>query len=186
MILQDYNALAYEFAIRNPRVIELLEQPLTDETVSELLKYGINATSVYMDDGNEIVINSLQELYLDYGYLAHIEHTPHNPYGEEDYLGDRILVHPSSKDFFYPINKESDEEAIYRIDAPSKKLISTQKLNKIERVFEHYDSVTFYDETVYSLDTSTKTKATINSDIKLVTKWLQPEMYLQLIPQHIR
>jgi hypothetical protein len=193
MTLQDYNELAYEFAIRNPKVIELLSLPLTDNTVQKLLTFGINATSVYIDGEIEIQTNSLEELYLDYEHLK-IEHTPCSPYGEgqvqdenthesiDTYRGDRILIHPNSKDFFYRINKEPEQEALNRIQS----LIGTAKLNQLERVFRHYDAVMFYNETVYSLDTTTKTKKTINSDIKLVTEWIQPQMYLQLIPQHIK
>lgn len=192
MTLSDYNKLAYDFAIRNSRVIELLEQPLTDNVVSELLTFGIYPKSIIFDDNNEIEINSFQELYLDYDHLQHLNHKAHSPYGEgvhydEDtltehncYVGHKHLIHPNKGKIFY--SSEETEVAIERI----KQLIPTAKLNQLERVFRHFDSVTFFDETIYSLDTSTNTKKTIISDIELVTKWVEPQMYLQLIPQYLQ
>ena len=93
--LEYYEELAYEFAIRNPSVIKLLQSPLNDEVADELLKYGIDITieesyTIYVDvdvdvdaaaaadaDDNMTPIgtgsykkNSLQELYLDYPHLG--------------------------------------------------------------------------------------------------------------------
>lgn len=196
--LSDYNRLAYEFAIRNQRVIELLAKPLTISIVNELLTFGIDATSIHFDEtGNEIVIYSLQELYLDYHHLAHINHIPYNPYsmGQEnqnedtleydEYRGEQFLIHPRSKNFFY-IDTESEQDALNRM----KDLIESRGKSggKFERLingkaFEHYDAVIFFDETVYSIDPSTNTKKTIKTDIKLITEWVKPENYLQLIKQ---
>lgn len=193
MRLNDYNTVAYRLAMRNPRVIELLVSKLTDDAVAELLTFGIDATSVYIDEhGKELRIRSTQELYLGYDHLRHIKHTPNDPYvlrqgideDHNDFEGFESLVHPLSKKMF--VNEESIEDAIPRIDA----LIETRgRGNKLQRLmdgmaFDHYDAVTFFGETVYSLDPSTNTAKTIRSDIKFITEWIQPEKYLQLLPDY--
>ena len=101
--LEQFNQLAYEFAIRNPRVIELLHKELTKEAVDEFAQYGIDATSAYMDDnGNEHTIYSLQELYLDYEHLKDIKHQPCPAYSNpiDDYRGEKFLRHPNGKNIF--------------------------------------------------------------------------------------
>jgi hypothetical protein len=195
--LRDYNQLAYEFAIRNPRVIELLGMPLTDENVKELLTYGIDATSCYNyhdENGNYIqeCCNSLQELYLDYSHISHQNHKPYSPCGEgqwddeetgethDDFRGRRILIHPKSKSKF---NKSEDlNHAILRIN----KLFPTRTLNRYfdGEPFKYYDEVIFTKKTIYSLDTSTNLKKTITNDIKFINQWICPEKYLQLLPQY--
>ncbi len=193
MKLEDYNALAYEFAVRNPRVIELLDMQLNKEVVKELLTYGIDATSYHFDKDTETLIYSLQELYLDYDHLKHIEHSPYSPYGEgqvldkdtdeiyDNFRGNRQIVHPLSKRKL--CTKESVEDAIPRI----KKLIETRgrKLQRLidQTAFYNYDAVTFFAETVNSLDPSTNTTKTIRKDIEFIAEWVEPSKYLQLIPQ---
>lgn len=195
--LDDFNKIAYEFAIRNSRVIQLLELPLTDDTVKELLTYGIDATSIYFsEDNEEVTINSTQELYLDYRHISLSKHSPHSPYGEgisinpitadisNHYSGHKILVHPLSKSHIH--KKENDLDAMVRI-AP---LIETRgQSNKMKRLlsgeaFKNYDAVTFYDKTIYSLDPTTKTTKTIKDDIKFITEWTNPEAYLKLLPKY--
>ena len=197
--LDDFNQLAYEFAIRNPKVIELLSQELTDDIVKELLTFGINATSVYIDNetGKESKINSLQELYLDYPHLQHIQHNPYCPYGSgidtsNDCLGDventfrgyRNLVHPDSSNKWY--KQESEIDALRRIST----LIETRgRGSKLTRLmngtaFEHFDKVKLEGKTIYSLDPSKNTTKTINTDIKFISEWLQPDYYLQLLPKY--
>ena len=48
---------------------------------------------------------------------------------------------------------------------------------------EDYDAVTFFAETVNSLDPSTNTTKTIRKDIEFIAEWVEPSKYLQLIPQ---
>ena len=196
MKLNGYNALAYEFAIRNPRVIELLSQPLTDNSVKELRRFGINAISEYFDNPKgDMVINSTRELYLDYHHLKGIGHHPYSPYGHgrwydnetheehDEYRGDNVLVHPLSSEVF--VSKEPDEDAIPRIEA----LIETRG-NKLKRLadgtaFYSFDAITFFSQSVYSLDESGNRSKTIRSDIKFITEWIKPENYLQLLPSYI-
>ncbi len=194
MKLVDYNTLAFEFAIRNPMVIELLGVQLNDEVVKELLTYGIDATSFCFYEDTETPISSLQELYLDYDHLMHIKHSPHSPYGEEqtvdadtyeiydNFKGNRQIVHPLSKRTL--CTKELEEDAIPRI----KDCIETRG-KKLQRLtdkiaFENYDAITFFGETVYSIDPSANTAKTIRSDIKFISEWIEPNKYLQLIPQY--
>lgn len=195
--LDDFNKIAYEFAIRNPHVIQLLELPLTDDVVKELLSFGINATSVYFSDGNEeIIINSLQELYLDYDHLKQISHIPHSPYGEGEgideiteenfnhFRGHRLLIHPLSKKPLY--KKENEFDAMTRISG----LIETRgkKLQRLMHgeVFEHYDAVVFKRQTRYSLDPTKNTSKTIKADLEFVQEWINQKKYLQLLPNFIK
>jgi len=183
MKLIDYNNLAYEFAIRNPRVIELFNLPLTDAIVKELLTFGFDATSEYNFGHGLEQINSLQELYLDYKHLKHINHYPHSPYGEPDFMGNKILVHPLNK--VNIICKESDEDAICRIQP----LIEARgkKLRRLidGTAFKNYDALIYFDKTIYSLDPTTNTAKTIRDDKRFISMWIQPDKYLQLIPQYI-
>ena len=181
--LEQFNQLAYEFAIRNPRVIELLHKKLTKEVVDELAQYGIRATSACMDDnGNEHIIYSLQELYLDYEHLKDIKHEPCLAYSHpiDDYIGEKFLLHPEINNFF-PSNIDQSR-ALKRIQG----LIETRG-KKLERLlngeaFTNYDAVTFRNQTVYSVDPSTNKKKTIENDIKFIREWTNPEKYLQLLP----
>lgn len=193
--LEEFNQLGYEFAIRHPRVIELLNNStLTNDIVQELLEYGINATSVDINTQREQVINSTQELYLNYKHLNGINHTPFSPYGEgvyydenhldfiDEYVGNKLLVHPKNKIAFY--NKESIESALTRIHS----LIESRG-GKLERLisgkaFKHYDAVKFFGATVYSLDPTKSTTKTITSDIEFIHDWIINKKYLHLIPQY--
>lgn len=194
MKLTDYNTLAYEFAIRNPRVIELLGMKLTEEVVQELRQYGIDATSVYFDKNNEqgsvneVRINSLQELNLDYPHLNHLEHVSYCPYIGDDmdkayFKGYQKLIHPDKGRIFH--KEELIEDAISRI----KSLIESRggKLNRLiyGTAFKHYDEITFFSETVHSIDPTTNTTATIRKDLSFISEWIKPEKYLQLLPQYI-
>lgn len=185
MKLVDYNTLAYQFAIRNPRVIELLNTSPNDEVVKELLTFGINATATHFEGTEEITFNSFRELYLDYEHLKHLSHNPHSPFEPYDgFKGYQTLIHPNKGRIFY--KKESTEDAIYRI----KSLIETRggKLNRLMNgsAFTHYDAITFFSETVHSIDPTTHTTATIRKDLSFVSEWIKPEKYLQLLPQYIR
>ena len=189
LMLRDYNELAYEFAVRNPRVIELLSMKLDEAVARELLEFGIDATAVNKDTDEAFF--SLQELYLDYKHLEHIPHTPYSSY-ENDWIegkngvqynnfkGNRCLYHPKCDKLNI---EEPREDAIKRISL----LIETRgkKLQRLTsgKAFENYDAVNFFDETVYSLDPSTNTKKTINSDIEFIKEWIHPGKYLQLLPQ---
>ncbi|WP_286337597.1 hypothetical protein [Hydrogenimonas cancrithermarum] len=190
----DFNQLAYEFAIRNPRVIELLGLSLDQSIAEELSSYGIYSKSIDFRDGQEIEILSLRELYLDYEHLTHIVHHPFSPYGEgtvedpntlekiNEYRGDKFLVHPNSKKPFF--RKENELEAYRRIN----QLIESRG-GKLQRLmdgttFKHYDAIKIMGQTVYSLDPTRSSKKTIKSDISFVSEWIKPEKYLQLIPQY--
>ena len=193
--LDDYNELAYEFAIRNPRVIELLKStPLTEEIAKELLStYGISiykevGCAVY-DDGEAIgsenhIIRSLDELFLDYPHLRGIKTPIHN-----NHKCFKRIINPISKPRFITKRMETETETFLRI---SELDISESrgKSNKMKRlingeVFKHYDAVTFEKQSKYSLDPSTKRKKTINSDIELVKKYIEPDKYMRLLPQLI-
>ena len=185
--LSDYNHLAYDFAVRNPRVIYLLSQDLTDEVVSELLEYGIDATSFYMDDGDVVKINSLQELYLDYPHLKHLDHLAYDPRNGSDnklnksFKGNKLLKHPlAGKSFTL---SETIEKAMQRIpdyiETRGKKL--TRLING--KTFLHYDQNKFEGKSVYAMDPSTNSAKTIRSDIEYISEMLHPEAYLQLLPR---
>jgi len=194
MKLIDYNNLAYEFAIRNPRVIELLSMELNKEVVAELKSFGINAMSVQYHDGNEVSFCSLQELYLDYGHLLHINHTPYSPYGEgqwmdentyeehDNYRGDKILIHPLKDN---PLSQKEDvEDAIRRIQSLIESRGKKRKRLMDGLAFENYDAITFLNRTPYSIDPSTNKRKTIESDISFIREWINPNKYLQLLPQY--
>jgi hypothetical protein len=197
MNLNDYNKLAYEFAIRNPRVIELLHEKLTSDVAKELLSFGIDIKCEGTDNGGtSYEYDSLQWLNLNYDHLSDIKHLgiqleDFNGGNKDDmeammlyqaYIGKGQLVHPEQ----YTI-LSSPEDIIFefkRID----RLIETRG-GKLQRLidgipFKHYDAITFFGETVYSLDKSTKTTKTIKKDIEFITEWINPDKYLQLLPQY--
>lgn len=189
--LEEFNELAYEFAIRNPKVIELLKQPLTKENILKLNKFGINANS-YTDD-LDTKIFSLQELYLDYKQFEEISIQNHSPEGAgkyfdhetfdliDDFKGEKIIYHPDRQRFLY--QRESDIAAIKRIEL----LIESRgkKLSRLmsKEAFKNYDKYTFEGKTIYAIDPTSNNKKTINNDIKFINEWIQPIKYLQLIPQ---
>jgi hypothetical protein len=193
--LKDYATLAYEFAIRNPRVIELLGMPLSDDVVKELLNYGIDATSEeHSSDGDWFIINTTSNLFLDYKHLEHLNLNQIKIYNQgveqdwktfpeeyQPFRGERKLIHPKSKNQF--IRSEDPVKAIQRIshliEARGKKLSRLFELDP----FKYYDAVTYFDKTVYSLDTSKTHTKTINSDIKFISEWIDPQQYLQLLPK---
>lgn len=189
--LEDFNELAYEFAIRNPRVVELITSPLTDKTAEELLAYGID---IKVKDHNGDEVNSIDELYLNYKHLD-IGKLPYQSktvdiqgmqVHNQDDKSYRKLVRPNSKSKFVIVATTIEKE-IERI----KNLIETRgRVSKLDRlisgeVFEHYDAVTFFSKTVYSLDPSSNQRKTIKSDIEFVEEWLEPKKYLQLLPHKV-
>ncbi len=202
MKLREYNSLAYDFAMRNPRVIELLGMELTTNVIQELLTFGIDASSEVLENDIMIPIYSLQELNLNYKHLKHIKHIPHSPYGEglfrdektfelqDNYLGNKILIQPIIANRIY-IGQEFSEEAWLRIDELFNNSFESRgrgggKKRRLVQglLFKNYDAVTFLNETVFSLDPSTNTTKTINSDINLVAEWIHPDKYLQLLPKN--
>ena len=61
--LIDYNKLGYEFAIRNPRVIELLSRPFTDDVAKELMEYGLNTLVEGHNEDGAYTYYGLDNLY---------------------------------------------------------------------------------------------------------------------------
>lgn len=193
--LNDYNKLAYEFAIRNPRVIELLGMTLSDDIVKELQQYGIDARSQeYTDDGDKHIVNTTSDLFLDYKHLEHLNLNQIKIYKQgveqdwtnfpeeyQPFRGVKKLIHPKC---INKLNRSEDPiETLQRIsaliEARGKKL---SRLIALE-AFENYDAVIFFDKTVYSLDPSKSRRKTINTDIEFIKKWIDPKQYLQLLPK---
>jgi len=193
MNLNDYNKLAYEFAIRNQRVIELLHMELTSDVAEELLTFGIDIRCSDNDDNGEYEYNSLIWLNLNYDHLQDIKHlgiqlkdfTNGNDNDTEaivhyeEYINKGQLIHPQQNMVASPLNIVDEIERI-------NSLIETRG-RKLQRLtqgipFKHYDAVIFFGESVYSLDTTLKTAKTIRNDIKLITEWINPDKYLQLLP----
>ena len=193
MRLNDYHKLAFEFAIRNPRVIELLHMDLIDDVAKELLTFGINIKCDFMDENGSHEYNSLEWINLDYNHLSDIKHLgiSREKFGGVDdteamaeyqkFISHGLLIHPNANDLS---TEEEFEDAAARI----KGLIESRgkKLKRLMngKAFEHYDAVIFFGETIYSLDPSKNTAKTIASDIAFISEWIHPDKYLQLIPQH--
>jgi len=192
--LEDYNALAYEFAIRNPRVLELIKKPLTDEIVKELSTFGLKATTVEVDpeDGSMTQVNSLKDLYLEYRHINK-ESIPCN---SGDFSADGVEIFiphdKSHRKLYYPkksfsnFKRTSIIDEFERIDG----LIESRggRLRRLMngKYFEHYDAVVIFGESVYSQDPSTNDKPTINTDIDFIKEWIEPSKYLQLLPHNHR
>lgn len=193
--LKDFEELAYEFAIRNPRVIELLHQEPTEQVANELLTFGINITRDIppSDFNNEVEVeNTFDELFLDYSHLQDLNHIPFSyKYDDfpDDFKGRKVLSQPVNRLEIYAllgskIKFEDDITALKRINT----LIETKKLNRLmsKEVFDkHYDYVTFKGYSIYRIDPTTNTRKTIKSDIYFVKEWINPKKYLQLLPQQI-
>ncbi|MCK5775296.1 MAG: hypothetical protein KAH25_03930 [Bacteroidales bacterium] len=183
--LKDYEALAYDFAIRNPRVIELLKSPLNDKVADELLNtYGINIKVEIYDSYNGDYLgkkNSLEELCLDYPHLADAK-------GYESsglYAGDydislckklKKVIHPKSSTHFKKL--ESGDIAIKRIRG----IFNTQAghLDRIMdgRIFEYYD------KHILGKKNPKINKKKI-SDIELIKTYIKPSFYSKLLPKYI-
>jgi len=190
--LEDYNALAYEFAIRNPRVLELIKKPLTDEIVKELSMFGLKAKTVEVnpEDGSMTQVNSLKDLYLEYKHINK-ENIPCN---SGDFSADGVEIFipndKSHRKLYYPKKSFSNFKKTTLIDEFKRidKLIETRgRKSKLDRlmsgeVFQHYDEVVFFNNSKYSLDKSKNTSATIDTDIAFVEEWIEPLKYLLLLP----
>ncbi len=191
--LEDYNRLAYEFAIRNPEVIELLRSPLNDEVAKKLLStYGIDirvteSFNIYDEDGITVIgqedheIYSLKELCLDYPHLADVK-------GYESsglYAGDydislckklKKVIQPKSSNFFKKL--ESGDIAIKRIRG----IFNTAAghLNRMidGRIFEYYD------KHVLGKKNPNINKKKIE-DIKTIKAYIKPLFYSKLLPEYI-
>ena len=187
--LRDYARLAYEFAIRNPRVIELLKSPLTDDVANELLNtYRINIkVERYDGDSGDYlgIVNSLEELCLDYPHLSDIKGYESSRYVKDDYS---ILLCNKFKKII-PLNERYSE-----LEDPAKTLKRCKNLietrgRKLKRLmngeaFSHYDRITFKGESNYTIDPTTNNKKTIDTDVKFIQKWLEPEEYLKFFPMY--
>ncbi len=177
--------LAYEFAIRNERVIELLSFELTEDVAKELIEYGLNTLVEGHNENGSYEYLGFENLYLDYDHLEHLGIGGFMPDGNEEYDWKKhfkVLSYPQENEVF--IFKEDIEDAVQRI----KSLIEGRG-GKLQRLmdgtsFKHYDAVTFFDKTVYSLDTTINTAKTIRTDIKFIKEWIQPDKYLQLLQQN--
>ncbi len=201
--LEDYNRLAYEFAIRNDEVIKLLESNLTDEVAKDLEeRFGI-LTKYEEWRGDEYDdVYSLKALCLEYKHLQHLL-----PY-DYNYDTDK---HAEYSDYeLYPCNQlkkivqpplpysvdEPIEDSLERIHA----LIETRG-RKLERLmdgsaFEHYDQMTYEkkdSDDVISRPHYPKTgknrnkpkgtdTSTIENDTNFIKLWSHPSKYLQLLP----
>jgi len=182
--LEDYNMLAYDFAMRNQSVIKLIKGKLTNEVVNELKLYGIDATAFTYKYGGQN-INSIQELYLNYEHFNDLNHKPYlSQYneGEIEYFdGCKKMVHPFSKQKSY--KKESDIVALNRIQG----LIETRgnKLNRLMNgeAFKAYDEIILQGKTKYAFDNTNNNKG-IDKDLKLIQEWSKKEKYLQLLPSY--
>ena len=189
--LEDYEDLAYEFAIRNPRVIELLKPILTEEVAKELLEYGIDTLIEYTDDeGNLYTKYSLAELYLDYPHLGddlkgiQISHKG-KMYTTEEYRklfpdamegeGDKKIVHPESYNKYF--KKESDIDAIVRIEE-----IFPKKAGHLNRlmdgsIFEYYDEHILCKEDFNDNKIPQKKK----NDVTTIRTYSKKNFYMHLI-----
>lgn len=183
--LKDYEALAYDFAIRNPRVIELLKSPLNDKVADELLNtYGINIKVEIYDSYNGDYLgkkNSLEELCLDYPHLADAK-------GYESsglYAGDydislckklKKVIQPKSSNLLKKL--ESDDMAIKRIRG----IFNTQAghLNRMMdgRIFEYYD------KHVLGKKPPNINKKKIE-DIETIKTYIKALFYSKLLPEYI-
>ena len=206
--LKDYEELAYEFAIRNPRVVEILNRELSTESQEELLTtYGI-------DTADDL-------LYCEYNHLPYIveaaeekkkerkeslikrmksiekketnNHTALeklvlsiDPY-KKHYtpLCFRVLVRPRPEGDY---STEYRDEALERIKSNNTELI--RELNgKLKRlmnndIFDNYDAYVF-EKKSYVMISGSNSKG-VRNDILFVEKWIQPENYLTLLPSNIK
>lgn len=199
--LSEYNELAYEFAIRNIRVIELLGKPLTNDSAKEFSAFGID-TEVYYSTGHNTDVNaeegyehSLRELNLDYYHLKTLNHEPYT-YEElgiyaEEFKGYKSLVHPL-KSIIDGDYQEKDIDALNRIEkllgsySETKNThIDSRRVSRCinKKVFDNYDHATFKSNILVSEDVRINDRKTIIADIELVQKWSDPTLYLQLIPK---
>ena len=206
--LEDYTELAYEFAIRNPRVIELLKSTLTEEVAKELLEYGIDTLIEYTDDeGNPYTKYSLEELYLDYPHLGdnlknvNVSHNGETYEFEKyrelfpdategEWKGYKRIVHPNTNRKIK--NKESSIDALNRINEMAfdvcMKEGSREGVKRSELMCG--DAFNYYDEKYFNQkSTSNISKEyhytdikTINKYTKFIKEWIEPNNYLQLIP----
>jgi len=174
--LQDYNELAYDFAIRNPRVIELLQGELTKETAKELLTFGLfTEDSFHTSDGEKVITYTLENLYLNY------EHLPDSirKYGG----GQKKIVHPDSKKIFFAPEPIEDEIANINELIPNR----GGRLNYImsRKIFDHYDQYIECNENINIISGYRDNKKQIKKDIEFVQEWIHPEQYLLLIPEYV-
>jgi hypothetical protein len=174
--LQDYNELAYDFAIRNPRVIELLQGALTKETAEELLTFGLyTEDSFCTSDGEEMTKYTLENLYLNY------EHLPDSIRKEEG--GQKTIFHPDAEKIFFSPEPIEDEIANIKELIPGK----GGRLNYImcRKIFDHYDQYIECNENINMISGYRNNKKQIKKDIEFVQEWIQPEQYLSLIPGYV-
>ena len=170
--LKDYNELAYDFAIRNPRVIELLHGALSEEVAKELLTYGIDIEDSFVtSDGEEVTIYTLENLHLQY---EHID------FSIQHYGGKKYIVHPDAKRFFY--RQEPIEDEIEYINELFTKKGGRLKYIMDRKIFEHYDEYMDSGKKVTNVHNYQNNKKQIKKDIEFVQEWIQPEQYLRLIP----
>jgi len=191
--LEDYRELAYEFAIRNVRVIELIKKPLTNKSVKELTKYGIDATAYYnsLEYNEEGFENTIRELDLNYYHFKDIKYTPYiYEHQDENFRGYKILTHPKRSIIYGDSYRENDIEALSRIEkllgSYSETVgtrIESRKLKRCinKKVFDNYDTLKFGSDISVSEDINSSDKSTIRKDIELVEKWSEPSLYLQLL-----
>ena len=183
--LREYNALAYEFAIRNPKVIELLQSKLTDSVVQELQIFGIDVLLTELDsNGDERACITLKHLPLEYKHLK----VKRDVGLLADSIIDRKLKHPLSYDS--SCTEESGEQAYLRIN----EYFETRGggrggKNQLQRLldgdaFEHYDAFVFENKSKYAIADANQIRKTITKDIDLVQEWINPNKYLQLLPNY--
>ncbi len=197
--LEDYEALAYEFAIRNPKVIELLQSSLNDKktindkTAEELLEYGIDTLVEYTDDeGNLCTKYSLEELYLDYPHLGddlkkiQISHNGKRykiekyrelfpDAMEEEWKGNKRIVQPESYNKYF--KKESDIDSWNRIDAIYFDVCMNEgsKREGVKRdELKNGDAFNYYDEKHFNQKGTTDISNKYHStDIKTIKKYIK-------------
>ncbi len=143
--LEDYEDLAYEFAIRNPRVIELLKSPLNDKVAKELLSYGIvlPREAIY-HEGEYHEKYTLDGLCLDYPHLdRNISEANCESIAKANYSHDveencmRCILNPKLKKRFSFTPLETPEQTHARI----KGLFTSQQFTALfnNRMFRRYD-----------------------------------------------
>ncbi len=194
--LEDYSALAYEFAIRNPEVIKLLKSPLDEKVAKELLTYGIDTLIDNTDsEGNHYETYSLEGLYLDYPHLGDNLKGIHRSrngtmYTFEEYRelfpdaiegewkGDKRIVHPETYSKYF--RKGSDIDALNRIERIFKKKAGHLKRIMDGSIFKYYD-----DHILNNDNFDGRVSKKKENDVNTIKTFIKKQFYLLLIPNKI-
>lgn len=185
-MIEDYNRLTYEFAIRNPKVIELLKSPLTDEVADKLLTtYGINIKVEKYDRHNGDYLgteNSLEELCLDYPHLADIK-----GYESSGYKGNYdISICKKLKKIFQPepsgfpdslMQQETDDVALKRIN-----MMFEKKAGRLNKLMDG-SFFCYYDKLILTKKKEKPSKRE-KKNVETIQTYIKPSFYLKLLPEY--